>query len=140
MRSAEYGDIKMLFSYNGERYSGGTTYISLRTDEFGLLKPNGEPRDAGNPGNPRLAGGIPVSELLVCLRSYVVGRAEDRVRQGGEIDGAWVKELCGSASLAVQERLRAWGHGLGRGAGVRLGAQLEEMFESIETGGDGKQG
>lgn len=157
MRSSEYGDVKILFSYNWERYSGGTTYISLRRDAFDKLKPNGEPKDACDENNPKVTNGIPVSDLLVFLRQYIVGRVEECIRYGKVVDEAYIKELCSVAAKAMFEQLQVWSSNLewnrcmykamqkGREALSEFyRANLGNMFTSLDINregvDDGKQG
>lgn len=127
MRSSEYGDIKILFSYNGERYSGGTTYISLPVDKFALLKPNGEPKKVGDPENPKIANGILVSDLLVFLREYIVRKAEERLSGNKSIDEDFIKSMCSDASKALMEQIEIWSSNLEWNKGV---------YNAIKKGGD----
>lgn len=152
MRSCEYGDIKIMFCYNGYRWSGGSTYLSIGVDEFEMLSSDGTPRVAEDVRNPKMANGIPISDLLTYLRLYIVGKVEERLRDGMDVDEVYVKELCGRATKAMYEQLRLWSSNLDWNRNVNraieeggdalsrfIGRSLNTMFTAIEVEGDGTE-
>lgn len=131
MRSSLYGDIKILFSYNGERYSCGSTYISLMAEDFELLKPTGEPKNPNDARNPKIANGIPVSDLLIHLGRYIVGEVEERLSRGGDVDEAYIRELSECASKSMFEQLRVWSGNIEWNRG--LAKAMSAGSESVEA-------
>lgn len=112
MRSSMYGDIKMLFSYKGERYSLGSTYISLMAEEFDMLKPNGEHKDNDSNKNPKLHNGIYISDLLVYLRNFVIEKVEERLSFGESLTESYVRKLSEDAAKAMSEQIGVWSSNL----------------------------
>lgn len=112
MRSSEYGDIKILFTYERERYACGSTYISLDASDFNRLKSNGSPKNPKNPMNPRIANGILVSDLLSYLRKYIINRVEEKISFKEPISEEFMKELCSAASKSMFEQLKVWSSNL----------------------------
>lgn len=151
MRSSEYGDIKIMFTYNGNRYTGGSTYISVGVEDFSRLRSDGSPKVEGDVHNPKMANGVPISDLLVYLRRYIVEKAEQRLLLGADIDRSYVKDLCGMATKAMYERLKTWSSNLewnrcvnralakgGDALNEFIGMNLDTMFTSLGIRSDEK--
>lgn len=108
MPSSSYGDIKILFSYNGERYSGGSTFLTLNKEEFAKLKPNGEPKNARRKDNPKLINGILVHELLRVIRNCIEERVKEDIENGNELSEGYVRGLMNDACSKMFEQLGIW--------------------------------
>lgn len=108
MPSQTYGDIKILFSYNGDRYSGGSTYLTLNKDEFAKLKPNGEPKNARSKDNPKLINGILVHELLRVIRNSIEDKIREDLDFGKELSEEYVRGLMNDACSKMFEQLGIW--------------------------------
>lgn len=108
MPSQTFGEIKVLFTYDGERYSGGGTYITLTKKEFEKLKPNGEPKNIKAKDNPKLINGILIHELLRLLRESLEGKLNKDLENGLELKEDYVKDLMSAACLNMFEQLGIW--------------------------------
>lgn len=108
MRCNGFGDIKIMFSYSGRKYTGGSTYLTLFREEFDLLKPNGEPKDMGCERNPRLINGIYVHELLGVIRNTIEERVNDDLAYGRELSEEYLKGLMGEACDRMFAKLGEW--------------------------------
>lgn len=108
MRCSTYGDIKIMFSYGGQKYTGGSTYLTLFREEFDLLNPNGEPKNAKKKDNPKLINGIYVHELLRIIRRSVEERVESDLKQGRELSEEYLKGLMSEACSKMFEQLGMW--------------------------------
>lgn len=108
MSSQTFGEIKILFSYDGKRYSGGGTWLTVTKTEFDKLKPNGEPKKWNDKNNPKLINGILVHELLRVIKNSLEERLNADLREGKELEEDYVKELISTACDKMFQQLGIW--------------------------------
>lgn len=108
MPSQTFGEIKVLFTYDGKRYSGGGTWLTLTKDEFNKLKPNGEPKKWDSKNNPKLLNGILVHELLRIIRNCLEERLNKDLDEGKELEEEYVRDLISTACDKMFKQLAIW--------------------------------
>lgn len=145
MRCSTFGDIKIMFSYDGKRYTGGSTYLTLFREKFDMLKPNGDPKSTRSKNNPKLVNGIYVHELLGVIRKSIENRVNEDILQGRELSEEYLKGLMNEACTKMFEQLGIWSSNIEWNK--RLGKAFEKgmsgdfcTFTDVKLIDDGEQG